>query len=198
MREVDIFGESSILALLRFLRPLKLMRTSPLPWSMPLEAISLGSFRKTMSLATWSSTQGWLKVHYNMRILIFTYEKNWAPGMHLWDFRRAGIHIWDFWMKQIAHAVAFLHSKNVCHRDLKLEKRKLEWDLWKYFNPFMFGPSFHVSFTPSYVQKSFLVGRHDIENMHIRLGTYGTKDTCDTLSTSDTKSTQITLSTYGI
>ena len=62
----------------------------------------------------------------------------------------------------------------------------------------MFGPSFHVSFTPSYVQKSFLVGRHDIKNMHIRLGTYGTKDTCDTLSTSDTKSTQITLSTYGI
>ena len=44
----------------------------------------------------------------------------------------------------------------------------------------------------------FFVGQHDIKNMHIRLGTYGTKDTCDTLSTSDTKSTQITLSTYGI
>ena len=58
MREVDIFGESSILALLRSLRPLKLMRMSPLSWSTPLEAISLGSFRKTMSLATWSSTQG--------------------------------------------------------------------------------------------------------------------------------------------
>ena len=44
----------------------------------------------------------------------------------------------------------------------------------------------------------FNVGWHDTKNMHIKLGTYGRKDTCDTLSTSDTKSTQITLSPYGI
>ena len=60
----------------------------------------------------------------------------------------------------------------------------------------MFGPSFHFSFTSKKVD--FNVGRHDTKNMHIKLGTYGRKDTCDTLNTSDTKSTQITLSTYGI
>ena len=47
-----------------------------------------------------TSSQGWLKVHYNVRIHTFKYEKNWAPGMHLWDSKRAGIHIWDFWMEQ--------------------------------------------------------------------------------------------------
>ena len=47
--------------------------------------------------------QGWLKVHYNVWNHTFKYEKNWAPGMHLWDSKRAGIHIrdfWSFWMEQ--------------------------------------------------------------------------------------------------
>ena len=33
---------------------------------------------------------------------IFKYEKIWAPGMHLWDFKRAGIQIWDFWMLKMS------------------------------------------------------------------------------------------------
>ena len=28
--------------------------------------------------------------------------KNWAPGMHLWGFRRAGIQIWDLWMLKMS------------------------------------------------------------------------------------------------
>ena len=39
---------------------------------------------------------------YNEENPTFKYEKNWAPGMHLWGFRRAGIQIWDFWMLKMS------------------------------------------------------------------------------------------------
>ena len=42
----------------------------------------------------WKSIIMWKTPHLNM--------KNWAPGMHLWGFRRAGIQIWDLWMLKMS------------------------------------------------------------------------------------------------